>query len=426
MQADGINILISLLREQEKTDREKMPDYSQADWHGLCVQAVRHGIAGLLHHRLKEKELMAGVPADCAEKLRNSFFATFAKNIHIYQELLRVVELLQQEGIPVILLKGIHLAECIYGHLGLRPMSDIDLLIPPDYIHQAIESMFRNGFKPFHAKDRPYFVKAETGHFQIPANKKHFADIHHPERRIKVDLHASIVRENDPFDIDLSGLWQRSIRCNIQGREFRVLAPEDLVLHLCIHGSCVHLFRFGLLPFCDIAQVITRYRDSMNWQELADRAVLWRAQKPVFLLLSLIQPWFNSPIPQKILAALEPADFDPRYFDIVKKQVYADAFSRTLINPFFRRLWGHKSLFAKTKLLQQRIFLPRRLMAQIYSLDPASWKTTFYYVVRIKDLLFRYAQSAYKLIRGDKNLTTQAVTENTLMEWLGLDMPVEE
>ena len=57
----------------------------------------------------------------------------------------------------------------------------------------------------------------------------------------------------------------------------RVLCPEDLLLHLCLHtGGDEHdPFLLGLRPLCDIDGVIRR--QTVDWDALGARARSWRA-----------------------------------------------------------------------------------------------------------------------------------------------------
>jgi hypothetical protein len=51
------------------------------------------------------------------------------RNMRRCHELSKVLRILQNDGIPVIVLKGAALAEVVYGNIALRSMSDVDLLV---------------------------------------------------------------------------------------------------------------------------------------------------------------------------------------------------------------------------------------------------------------------------------------------------------
>ncbi len=141
---------------------------TQADWQRLVAEATRHGLAPFLYHRLAhprstgipasevvEASLPAVVgqcvppvnsqpptlnpqlppgkpPSSVLDVLRESFLKNATRNALLYHDLAQVLTTLQTAGIKVAVLKGTHLAALIYPHIGLRPMADIDLLVPAD------------------------------------------------------------------------------------------------------------------------------------------------------------------------------------------------------------------------------------------------------------------------------------------------------
>ena len=106
---------------------------------------------------------------------------------------------------------------------------------------------------------------------------------------IRVEIHWSIARPDSPFEIDLDGLWERAQRAEIVGVEALVLSPEDLILHLCLHSSFTHKFRVGLRMCWDIREVVSHYRDAIDWDLLVRRAQQWGIGRYVYLTLRLVR-----------------------------------------------------------------------------------------------------------------------------------------
>ena len=64
-------------------------------------------------------------------------------------ELLRsVVAQLREAGIPSLMLKGAALSLAFYRDPGLRPMRDVDLLVPKERSADAARKLVELGFKP--------------------------------------------------------------------------------------------------------------------------------------------------------------------------------------------------------------------------------------------------------------------------------------
>ena len=111
--------------------------HSLINWpllHG--VQVVRntlarlHGVAPLLHERLRATGRLPELPAETREILGAARRLTAFENLRHYAELRRIAKALNGRGIPLIALKGLHLAELVYVEPSLRPMSDMDILVP--------------------------------------------------------------------------------------------------------------------------------------------------------------------------------------------------------------------------------------------------------------------------------------------------------
>ena len=82
----------------------------------------------VLFHTLEALSAGTGLPEPVREKMKRIYFLSAARNARIYHELLIVLRALNDKDIQVILLKGAHLADSVYGNIALRPMADVDLL----------------------------------------------------------------------------------------------------------------------------------------------------------------------------------------------------------------------------------------------------------------------------------------------------------
>ena len=75
--------------------------------------------------------LKTELPAAVREHLKASYYATAARNTLLFRELSRILAALAEAEIPVILLKGVDLAQTLYPDPALRLMGDLDLLDNP-------------------------------------------------------------------------------------------------------------------------------------------------------------------------------------------------------------------------------------------------------------------------------------------------------
>ncbi len=66
--------------------------------------------------------------------------------MRLYRELAQVVRACNDAGVPVILLKGAHLAEAVYGNIALRPMVDVDLLVKQADLMRVHDILIGQGY----------------------------------------------------------------------------------------------------------------------------------------------------------------------------------------------------------------------------------------------------------------------------------------
>ncbi len=90
-----------------------------------------------------------------------------------------VIAACKEARAPVTLLKGVSTSDQYYPSAHLRPMADIDVLIP-EHTYESVESsILRRGYNR-HLEYEP----AEDPHHGIPLS--------HPERRVWVELHTAL------------------------------------------------------------------------------------------------------------------------------------------------------------------------------------------------------------------------------------------
>ena len=109
----------------------RLSGLSPEDWQAFLSLATTQKVIALLWHRLREKGLDQAVPFKVAEVLQGGFRRNILRNLCLYRDLHSLLSVLNPEGTPLIVLKGIYLADVVYGNIGLRQMNDIDVLSRP-------------------------------------------------------------------------------------------------------------------------------------------------------------------------------------------------------------------------------------------------------------------------------------------------------
>ena len=139
-----------------------------------------------------------------------------------------------------------------------------------------------------------------------------------------LELHWTPLSPSHLPAIANDGWWQRSRPATIAGAPTRVLSPEDLLLHVCLHNACELArgpFGLGLRPLCDLVEIIRHYHESISWREVQARAVEWHAERSVCLALWLARELLGAAVPESVIEGLCPRDFGEQWAAVAMKQV---------------------------------------------------------------------------------------------------------
>ena len=403
MNVKEISNLIHCLREEP--DASQLEQLTESDWHDLIRQARSHAVLYLLYHRLKKRNLDSLLPADTQQTVRTEYFECAWRNNSLYSDLSKILKALHRENIPVILLKGAHLAQLVYSNIALRPMGDIDILVRKNDLLKAEQKLTELGYSSL----RENSVEEACGTCQhIPPMTKQDAP--------PVELHWTLEAPTCSFSIDIEGMWQRARPATVAGVDTLTLSPEDLLLHLCLHTSVHHMYSNGLRAFCDIRETIRHHRDELNWDTVQNRAREWGAVNAVYLTLYFAKSLLGAEVPDDFLNRLIPkSSFTSQTVVEAEQFIFNPALDRKFsANHQARRLFSSRSAQETAGMFLQRIFLPRKTMAQLYDIPPDSPRILLYYPVRLKDLLIRHSRTVWRIWRKDKATAQQL----HLVDWL--------
>jgi len=402
----GLNKLFSILNRDTVID-EVLPALSEQDWEEVEAAAHAQGLTLLLHDRLVGAE--SSVPGAMQERLHSTFLKATARNMVMLHHASVMLEALRGRGLEVIVLKGLYLAEAVYPGIGLRIFDDIDLLLHRLDLPAALEVMRDLGY--------------ELSTWYDPADPN--CDIKHIPPLVKADapiveLHWAILEEEEPFTIDVEGMWARSVPVEIAGVAVRGLSVEDLILHLSLHLTYQHRLAAGVRNLYDIDAVIRR--GGVDWAQLVAAAREWKAERVLWLTLRLLQEIAGTPLPAERLMQLLPGQPDQEIIEEALWQLLHRGSGGVAITPDLAALGQAKGFAGKVRLVLDRVFIPRRILAREYNIDPRSIKIYAYYFVRFARLMHTYRDSVRGLMKGEVGVVESAQRERArgaLNRWLG-------
>lgn len=247
----------------------------ETDGEALLELAAFHRVAPLLHKSLRE-----AAPQNMPPNLEAYVRSASSRGLLLTSELLRLLKRWEAAGVQAIPFKGPALAASLYGDPALRHFDDLDVLVRPQDFTAAKQVVFALGYQP---KERHKFHES----FVLARGNS----------EIVVELHWNIMDEDFPMRLDIDGIWKRRAAFALGGAKTTTLAPEDLLLFLCVHGSR-HLW-LRLQWLCDVAQLLKR-NPALDWAQVMERAKIARGQRMLYLGIFLANDLLGAPLPPGI------------------------------------------------------------------------------------------------------------------------------
>lgn len=350
-------LLFNLARKDSSID---FYSFSGIDWDYFLKTARSMRIAPFIYYNIKDKNFNQDIVFKLKEEYKKNLFA----NILILDELKKVADSFFEPKIEFILLKGAALIQNVYPDFGVRPLSDLDLLIKFKDLKEANTILENLGFTPLETAltyKRPKVLRDSstrsgslTGLRLYEKNsykRGKLTYIKNSQKFLKfLDLHWEL--ESFPFlrkiiNFNLEEIFDRAEEVQDK-KELRVLSPFDNLIYLCVHLSLHHSFElFWLL---DIYLLIDKYYNKINWQDLILYCEEHNIETAVYFPLYYTKKYFKAAVPDYVLDRLK------------KSCSCADYISRVIENRriknlnYFLPIILQKGLILKLKFLYSALF----------------------------------------------------------------------
>ncbi|MFN8443063.1 MAG: nucleotidyltransferase family protein [Caldilineaceae bacterium] len=405
------NLLLDSLRHTPPHDlAERLEKCSITGWQALVALAVEQQVAALLYHRLKTHNCEAALPSEIRQLLQKSHRVNASRNMQIYHALGQLLAALQKQQIPVLVLKGAHLGATVYESIALRSMVDMDILVQEANIMTAVEQLHALGYQP------------ETPWRSLDAYltyRHHVPPFIHPNKVPVIELHWQVTPPNRGYAIPVEQLWSHRRAAMLNGISAEGLCPEDLLIHVCVHATYHHWFQHGVRSLCDIAELLRYYGDTLDWETVRARAAAWQCERGVYLALSAAQQLLGVDIPNPLVASLYSMKPTPFTRDELQGLLFPEQ-RASIVTPdsYFWSFLHKPTLASGVRSLRERLFLSPKEMATKYAIGVNSPWLYYYYGVRFKDLLGKFALKTWRVYFGDPNMMTMVKQQERLQQWL--------
>ena len=319
------------------------------DWTAFGRSAIDHGLAGLAGHTLA-RVAPDLVPEDILDALRTVINQTGRANRGRFEELVTVLDALAANGVEAIAFKGPVLALRAYGDLGRRVFRDLDFLVRDRDLPATIATLRRLGYGR-----RGKLTEAQFGLIHRLQGQE---IIFNEATGAAIEPHTRLTGLKLAFDIDYPALWHRAQRTELNGRSLLLLAPEDDLIALAVHGG--KEVWWNIKWVCDIAAFIASH-PSLDWTALLARARRQGCLRMVLLATALARRYFDAAVPDPVIAA-ERADsgveFLVRRISSSRWQAEAVKDAPTSKTVSLDRLLLHDGLARRVRYVARTLFLP--------------------------------------------------------------------
>jgi hypothetical protein len=372
------------------------------------------------------------------ERFFNARRSTAVQNLLLRHQLGRVLQALKEIGIRALALKGIVLAYSVYPDLSLRPMSDLDVLVPAGRRDEAVRKLqdldfaYAEATRNVNRNHNPRLVPGQE--WALPLRLR--------ASTVLIEIHSQLECSEPLFQISIGEFWSRSIVADLKGLRVETLCPEDFLFHVCLHLSRSHRFEKGLLPFVDLKYLLESRQD-WNWDDIAERTQRSGCATWMYLTLDAARDLVGAPVPDSFFQALPRPDETTQLRGLLDKQIWSAECGSSVpfLLPFLlaqpswrsraRTILNRARLVDKSELDSERSFVNLVRFTKLYLrrlLATARDKTSFYakawktgnlkfHTLRQRAALLRSSNALLELIESEtKHAGNDYFTSGTVNE----------
>lgn len=380
-------LLLSKLQLSEADKEEATSLMVQVtNWNLFTERCIGTYLAAIVYTNLGLIE--ASVPKEVEAALANSYNQILVRNIRLYQSFTTVLSGLNEAKIDCIPLKGIYLAETVYKNLGLRHLSDIDLLVRSADADKVRELMDRNGWTVTKVE-----LKSELEKEQFtPAHPYTFR-----KNGVTIELHTHLYNRNQRAAITEEELWTNThseVFCDGTIRQF---SSEMLLQHLCLH-LYKHLIGADckLVSFCDIREVIIQRKQDLDWEEFKRLCKKFSCLDEVAPVLLLCRNYWYTEVPNWFFDNVEAeARMEDKFVQFLTKN---GSKAESLVERSLVMLNSIDGFGAKVRFVLGFIFPRPAFMYRHFQLKDGTWLLPWY-LLRVFNLFRKLLAAVFSRLK---------------------------
>lgn len=364
-------LLLDLLSPSKKISSDALVKLNP-DACVFFLKSVReHRLGPMLRYMLDRHHLNVIIPDPIRNVMDQAYKVAVLRSLSAKQSLIKIHRQLVIHRVPYIALKGAYLAFHAYPEAALRPMRDLDILVPKDRDLEAYFSLLAEGNQRIEQFSGDPVEVSKTSH--------HLPQLLEPNGRMIIEIHNALSHAQDAA-LSLaqdSSFWSRATSQPIGNELVMFESPIDLMLHLIHHSVYHHHFDNGPLLLSDIAFLLKRCE--IDWMLFWVMANHQGINSGCILALKLVERYW----PETVIVWPKQA------YDYPSEELLDDA-ACSLLRDYELRIevtlksnLSKADFYSKLGLLISKAFPSKNSLCKIYPTQPDSFGIYYYYMVNI-------------------------------------------
>jgi len=285
--------LESIRANSEDDLRDTLTSYYEIrcdiDWTKIAEKEL--SIAPYIYLKVKEYPGDFEIPEPMSEMIKWQYIQTVEKNEKIKKLIIALMKEFNEAQIELIPLKGAALLFTLYqDDIGIRPMSDIDILVKKDDLSEAENILRHIGYIEYY---EGWKRKGARDHYA----RHHFHYIYF-KNQILLELHWDIGHTSDISTLNI--LFDSYDKLVIEENELHILKPECNIFISCNNFCREYLEGISLAQFKDECEtniyrilfflyetkkMLQYYGDKIGWDQFL---LLLKSAKKEYKIITLL------------------------------------------------------------------------------------------------------------------------------------------
>jgi len=246
------------------------------------VESGSFRLLPLLYHNLRNHD----VSDDLMPRLRGIYRNSWSKNHILFYKAGKIIQFLESNGVHTLVMKGIPLSFLTYKNYAIRPMADVDILIPYSKARSTIELLISENWNLHDPQYLEHSLKyGRSATFSNAEN-------------IELDLHWHPIFEAHG-NITEDDFWDHSVPFSFSGGMTRSFCATDQLFHTIVHG-----LRYNPEPpvrwVADAFTLIHDPDNAIDWERLLLQTKKFKVHLQVNAGLGYLVDVFHAKVPDQV------------------------------------------------------------------------------------------------------------------------------